>query len=85
MNRYRISDNSAHTYVGDGATAQTFTLGKIPVADDGNSLQIWSNSTGLVHTTNYSVNLTTGLVTFVATDPADGEFAVCKMMFTPGC
>lgn len=74
-----------HTYVGDGGAAQTFTLDTPPVADDGNALQIWDDGTKLTHTTNYSVNTTTGVVTFVGTDPADTNFAVCKVQFTPGC
>lgn len=74
-----------HTYVGDGGAAQTFTLGKIPVADDGDALQIWDNGAALAHTTNYSVSATTGLVTFVGTDPAAGHFSVCKVMFNPDC
>ena len=74
-----------HTYVGDGGAAQTFTLDKLPVVDDGEHLQIWDNGTSLVHTTNYSVNVSTGLVTFVNTDPATGQFAVCKVLYTPDC
>lgn len=74
-----------HTYVGDGGATQTFTLDKIPVVDDGDHLQIWDNGSKLTHETNYAVNVTTGLVTFVSTDPADGQFAVCKVLFTPDC
>lgn len=74
-----------HTYVGDGSSGQTFTLDKIPVADNGNALQIWDNATKLTHSDNYSVSTSTGLVTFVSTDPADGNYAVCKVQFPPDC
>lgn len=74
-----------HTYVGDGGAAQTFTLSEIPVADDGTALQIWDNGTKLEHSTNYAVNTSTGVVTFVSTDPASGNFAVCKVLYDPGC
>jgi hypothetical protein len=74
-----------HTYVGDGGSSQTFTLDKIPVADDGNALQIWDNGSKLTHTTNYTVNTTTGVVTFVGTDPAAGQFAVCKVQYAADC
>jgi len=73
------------TYVGDGASTQTFTLDKIPVADDGDALQIWEAGVSLVHSTNYAVSTTTGVVTFVGTDPADGAFAVCKVMYNSSC
>jgi hypothetical protein len=74
-----------HTYVGDGGAAQTFTLDNPPVADDGNALQIWEAGTKLVHTTNYSASTSTGLVTFVGTDPAASAFAICKVQFAPSC
>lgn len=74
-----------HVYVGDGQATQTFTLDKVPVADDGDALQIWDEGAKLTHTTNYAVNTTTGLVTFVDTTPGDGDFAVCKVMFAPDC
>ncbi|MHC4558863.1 MAG: hypothetical protein ACYS80_16345 [Planctomycetota bacterium] len=73
-----------HTYVGDGGAAQTFTLDKIPYAQDGTALQIWEAGTKLVYTTNYSVD-TSGVVTFVGTDPAASAFAVCKVLYTPDC
>lgn len=74
-----------HVYRGDGGAAQTFTLDQIPYADDGTALQIWDNGTKLVHTTDYTVSTTTGLVTFVSTDPAAGNMAVCKVVFNPSC
>lgn len=74
-----------HTYVGTGGAAQTFTLDELPVAADGTHLQIWDNGTKLVYTTNYTVNISTGLVTFVGTDPGSGHFAVCKVLFAPTC
>jgi len=74
-----------HTYIGDGGAAQTFTLDNPPYADDGSALQIWEGGTKLTYTTNYSVSTTTGLVTFVGTDPAAAAFAVCKVMFEPTC
>ena len=74
-----------HTYIGDGGAAQTFTLDNPPYIDDGDALQIWEAGTKLTHTTNYSASITTGLVTFVGTDPAAAAFAVCKVMFEPTC
>lgn len=74
-----------HTYVGDGGSAQTFTLDTPPVSADANGLQIWDNGTKLAYTTNYTVSTSTGVVTFVSTDPESGQFAVCKYMFNPDC
>lgn len=74
-----------HTYDGTGGAAQTFTLDKVPYADDGDALQIWDNGSKLAHTTNYTVSATTGLVTFVGTDPASGHFGVCKVMYNESC
>ncbi len=73
-----------HTYVGDGQAAQTFTLDQIPATADADHLQIWEAGAGLIYTTNYAVDAA-GLVTFVGTDPANDAFAVCKVMFNPGC
>lgn len=74
-----------HTYRGDGGSAQTFTLDKIPAEADGTHLQIWDNGSALTYTTNFAVNTSTGLVTFVSTDPASGQYAVCKVLFSPDC
>lgn len=74
-----------HTYVGDGQSAQTFTLDYLPYAEDGTALQIWINGTKQTYTTNYTVDNETGVVTFVSTVPASGAFAVCKVMFVPTC
>lgn len=74
-----------HTYVGDGTSAQTFTLGQIPYEDSVNGLEIWEAGTKLAHSTNYSVNTSSGLVTFVSTDPADGAFTVCKVRHLADC
>ena len=75
------------TYRGDGGAAQTFTLSNsiLPYADDGTALQIWEAGTKLTHTTNYTVSTTTGLITFVATDPADGAMTVCKVCYVDSC
>ena len=74
-----------HTYVGDGGAAQTFTLDEIPYVDSAVGLQVWEAGTKLTHTTNYSVSTTTGLVTFVGTDPAAAAVAVCKVKYTATC
>ncbi len=74
-----------HTYVGNGNNNQTFTLDNAPAADDGNHLQIWNNGAKLTHTTNYAMNTSTGVVTFVGSDPGSGHFAVCKVLFNPDC
>lgn len=74
-----------HTYVGDGGAAQTFTLDLTPAGEDANNLQIWEAGTKLIYTTNYTVVASTGVVTFVGTDPAAAAFAVAKYQFVPGC
>lgn len=74
-----------HTYVGDGGAAQTFTLDELPYVDSAVGLQVWEAGTKLTHTTNYSVNISTGLVTFVGTDPAAAAVTVCKLKYTPAC
>lgn len=74
-----------HPYVGTGGAAQTFTLDEIPYVDSAVGLQVWEAGTKLTHTTNYSVNTTTGLVTFVGTDPAAAAMTVCKVLYTPTC
>jgi hypothetical protein len=75
------------TYVGDGGAAQTFTLSNsiLPYVASASGLQIWDNGSKMTYTTNYSVNITTGLVTFVGTDPAAGQFAVCKVCYSDSC
>lgn len=73
-----------HTYVGDGTSEQTFTLDKIPASADGDHLQIWDAGTKLEYTTDFTVD-TSGVVSFVGTDPGDGNFAVAKVLFDPGC
>ena len=74
-----------HTYIGDGGAAQTFTLGQIPYVAAVEGLQVWDDGVKMTYTTNYSVNITTGLVTFVGTDPSAAGVVVCKGLFEPTC
>jgi len=74
-----------HTYVGDGTSEQTFTLGKAPAVADGDHLQIWNGGTKQVYTTDYTVDTGTGVVTYVGTDPTSGQFSVAKVLFNPDC
>lgn len=60
---------SMFRYTGSGSGGQTFLADPIP--NSVSDLMIWSNTALLTPTTDYTVNTTTGLVTFV-TNPAAG-------------
>jgi len=73
-----------HAYRGTGAASQTVTLDETPVAANGTAVQVWGNGTAKAYTTDYTVNTTNKVVTFV-TNPAAAEAVVIRYQFEYSC
>lgn len=72
-----------HTYIGDNSTLVT-TLNETPYAASGDAVKVWKDGVLLTYTTDYSVNTTTKVVTFVAA-PGTGAVVVILYQFVASC
>jgi hypothetical protein len=72
-----------HAFVGNGTTT-TVTLAEEPRAASGAAVQVWIDGTAQAYTTNFTVNTTTKVLTFV-TPPAAGANVVVRYAFVGGC
>lgn len=72
-----------HTFIGN-ASATTHTLTYTPAADDGDKVLVWVNGTLQTHTTNYSVNTSTKVLTF-ASAPASNAICTILYQYVPDC
>jgi azurin len=64
-----------HTLIGDGV-ATTVTLDETPAAENGDKVKVYIDGTAKAYTTDYTVNATTKVVTFVAAPGADEEVVI---------
>lgn len=72
-----------HVFVGDGTTT-TVTLNETPAAANGNRVQVWNNGTLLAYTTDYTVNPTTRVLTYVSA-PGAGVVSVIRYAHVATC
>ena len=72
-----------HTYIGDNS-ATTVTLNETPAAASGTAVQYWLAGVKKTYTTDYSVNTSTKVVTFVAA-PGTAAKAIIRYKFVPTC
>jgi hypothetical protein len=72
-----------HVFIGNG-TATTVTLNETPAAANGNRVQVWNNGTALVYTTDFTVNVTTKVLTF-ASAPASNAVQVIRYAHEATC
>lgn len=64
-----------HSFISNASTL-VFTLGHLPVAANGTKVKLIKNGTAMTYTTDYTVNISTGVVTLVAAGTAADVFEV---------
>lgn len=72
-----------HTYIGNNSTL-VVTLDETPVAAAATAIRVFKDGVELVYTTDFSVNVTTKVVTFVAA-PGTGAVCIIVYQFSPVC
>lgn len=72
-----------HTYIGNNSTL-VVTLDETPVAATATAIRVFKDGVELTYTTDFSVNTSTKVVTFVAA-PGTGAVCVIIYQFVPSC